>query len=328
MADVDLANVVTLLDLAQETKDGQFIDRAKILSKKLPIFQDAHWEESLMAAAHVFGRDAALAQGDFRDINNGIDSTAGKADQVVEPIALYQDRGVVDEELVRLAAPNGLKFRGRKDDEHIRGGANWLGDKFLYGSRATNVNGVNGFMTRYNSLTVPPLNSTINVLDCGNASAGAVTSVIIIGHGPEKCFFTYPKGGVEKFLKTQDEGRQLVTGANSKEFWAYVTEFYFRWGINVFNEEYFQRLANVGTTTADHVDIDKLVQLANNMPDTENAVVYCNKLAYTQLEVEAKNAGDHILHWVKIDEKAYVLYFKGMPVRKWDSIKNTETVVV
>jgi len=322
MADVDLANVVTLLDLAQETKDGQFIDRAKILSKKLPVFQDAHWEESLMAAAHVFGRDAALAQGDYRDINDGISSTAGKSDQVVEPIALYQDRGVVDEELVRLAAPNQLKFRGRKDDEHIRGGANWLGDKFLYGSRAANVNGVDGFMTRYNLL------ADANVKGCGNADAGAVTSLLMIGWGPDKCFFAYPKGGVEKFLKTQDEGRNLVTGANSKEFWAYVTEFYFRWGICIFNEDYIQRLCNIGTTVADHVDIDLMIRLANNMPDTENAVVYCNKLVYTQLEVAAKNAGDHILHWVKIDDKAYVLYFKGMPVRKWDSIKNTETVVV
>ena len=321
MADVDLANVVTLLDLAQETKNGQFIERAKILTKKLPVFKDAHWEESLMEAAHVFGRDAALASGDYRDINDGIASTTGKSDQVVEPIALYQDRGVIDEELVRLAAPNQLKFRGRKDDEHIRGGANWLGDKFLYGSRATNVNGVDGFCTRYNLLALE------NVENCGDSSAGAVASALILGWGPEKCFFTHPKGGVDKFLKSQDEGRQMVTGANSKEFWAWVTEFYFRWGICVFNENYVQRLANIGTSSANNVDIDKLIILANNMPDTESAVLYCNKLVYGQLEIAAKTFGDHILQWVKIDDKAFVLYFKGMPVRKWDSMKNTEAVV-
>jgi len=328
MATIDLANLITLLDLAQETKNGQFIDRAQILTNKLPIFKDAHWEESLAEAAHTFGRDAALAHGDFRDINDGIDSTAGKADQVVEPIALYQDRGAIDEELVRLAHPNELRFRERKDNEHVRGGANWLGDKFLYGNRATNVNGVDGFQVRYNSLTVAPVNSSINVLTCGSAAANAVTSIYIIGWGPGKAFLIYPKGGVEKFLRAQDEGRHLVTGANSKQLWAYITEFYFRWGIGVFDEEYVQRLANIGTTGANPVDIQKLVQLANNMPDTENAVVYCNKLVYSQLENAAMVAGNaHILNWVKIDDKAYVLYFKGMPVRKWDSIKNTEAVI-
>ncbi|MBA7665184.1 hypothetical protein ES703_73253 [subsurface metagenome] len=72
MADVDLGSVVTLLDLAQETRNGVFIERAKILTKELPIFKDAHWEEGLLEAAHTFGRDAALTHGDYRDINDGI----------------------------------------------------------------------------------------------------------------------------------------------------------------------------------------------------------------------------------------------------------------
>ena len=98
MADVDLAGKVTLLDLAQETQSGggRFVDVAKILTKMVPPFQDAHWEPGNQTGGHLFGRDAYLPNGEMRAVNNGIGSTSGKTDQETEPISLYQDRGTVD----------------------------------------------------------------------------------------------------------------------------------------------------------------------------------------------------------------------------------------
>jgi len=331
-ADVDLAGKVTLLDLAQETLPGgeRFVEVAQILSnnKRTPVFADAHWEEANQATGDIFGRDAYLPNGDMRSINNGIDATSGKTDQLTEPVSLYEDRSIVDQELVAIAEKakpgGGLAFRARKDDAHIRGGAVWIGDKMLYAVRAVaNPNYIDGFATRRATIAGG------NIANNGDASAGAVTSAYLIGWGAEKCALLFPAAGKTEIVKEEDIGKQLVTGANSKQLLAYVTEFYFRWGIRIMDEAYYQRLCNIGTTTANPIDIDKLIELYHNMPDTAGAVLYVNKTGLIQLEQQAKDLGDeHILRWVRLDSGGSVLMFKGdVPVHRWDSIKNTEAVV-
>jgi len=334
MADVDLAGKVTLLDLAQETLPGggRFVDVAKILTKVVPPFQDAHWESGNQTGGHLFGRDAYLPNGAMRAINDGIDATSGKTEQVTEPISLYQDRGIVDEELVRLADAakpgGGVEFRARKDDQHLRGGGVWLGDKFLYGVRAVATpRDIDGFATRRATIAGG------NIADCGDATGSKVTSAYLINWGPDKAAFLYPPMHQLKMVEEVDMDKQLVTGANGKQFWAYITEFYFRFGIMVMDERYYQRLANIGTGASNKIDIDMLIELYHNMDDApggaEGATLYVGKTGYMQLEQECKNLGDHILKWVTIDNKADVLMFKGnVPVKKWSSIKDTEEVVV
>ena len=334
MADVDLTGKVTLLDLAQETQPGggRFVDVAKILTKAVPPFQDAHWEPGNQTGGHLFGRDAYLPNGSMRAINNGIDSTRGATDQITEPISLYQDRAIVDEELIALADAakpgGGVEFRARKDDAHLRGGGVWLGDKFLYGARAVATpRDIDGFSTRR------PTIAAGNIANCGDAEANIVTSAYLINWGPDKASFLYPPMHQLQMVEEKDMGKQLTTGVNSKQFWAYVTEFYFRFGIMVMDERYLQRLCNIGTTTANHIDVDKLIELYHNMDDApggaEGAILYVGKTGYMQLEQECKNLGDHILKWVTINNKADVMMFKGsVPVKKWSSIKDTEAVVV
>lgn len=334
MADVDLAGKVTLLDLAQETlpSGGRFVDIAKILTKVVPPFQDAHWEEGNQTGGHLFGRDAYLPNGDMRSINNGIDATSGKTDQLTEPISLYQDRSIVDEELLVMADQarpgGGAEFRARKDDQHIRGGGVWLGDKFLYGARVVATpNYIDGFATRRATIAGG------NIADCGDATANLVTSAYLINWGPGKVSFLYPPKNKTATVTEVDKGPRLVTGANAKQLWAYITEFYFRFGIMIEDERHYQRLCNIGTTTANKIDVDKLIELYHNMDDTpdgaEGAILYVGKTGYMQLEQEAKALGEHILRWVKLDSGASVLYFKGnIPVKKWTSIKDTEAVVV
>lgn len=320
MAD-DLGAHVSLLDLANETHERGFIDVAKILTHKLPVFGDAHMSEGNMLAADKFGRDAELAQGEVRDINDGIDATKGSTDQITERITLYQSRNVIDEEIVRLS-PSPLEFRYRKDNSHVRGNANDLGDKFLYDKQSVaHPNYIDGFQPRYNTLSLE------NVYDNGDASGGAVTSAYIFGWGAEKVSFLYPRNGKTQIVERKDMGLQLITGKNSKQLWAWVTEFYFRYGLKIMDNRYVQRIANIGTSTANHIDIDLLIEARNNLPDTEGAVMYVNAKVYTQMCIEAKNKGEHLLRWIKIDGKPDVLAFQEMPIRKWDSIKNTEAVV-
>jgi hypothetical protein len=239
-ADVDLAGKVTLLDLAQETLPGgeRFLEIAQILTKakRVPVFQDAHWEEALMATGDMFGREAYLPNGDYRAINDGLDATSGKTDQLTEPVSLYEDRGIVDCELVRIADKakpgGGLEFRARKDNAHLRGGAIWLGDKMLYGSRSVATPlGIDGLMSRRAKLGD-------NCIDNGDASAGAVTSALLAGWGADKVCFLYPAAGKTEMVTEEDGGKQLVIGANSKQLWAYVTEFYFRYGMRLMDEAY------------------------------------------------------------------------------------------
>lgn len=330
-ADVDLAGKVTLLDLAQETLPGgqRFLEIAQILTRatRVPVFKDAHWEEALMATGDMFGREAHLPNGDYRAINDGIDATSGKTDQLTEPVSLYEDRGIVDCELVRIAEKakpgGGLEFRARKDDAHLRGGAIWLGDKMLYGSRSVATPlGIDGMISRRAKLGA-------NCIDNGGTAGGSLMSALLVGWGAEKFSFLYPAAGKTELVTEEDGGKQLVLGANSKQLWAYVTEFYFRYGMREMDPAYLQRLANIGIGTAYPIDIDKLIEMYHNLPDSQGAVLYVRKEGFIQLEQQAKDIGDeHILRWVKLDSGGSVLMFKGdVPVHRWDSLRNNEAQV-
>lgn len=321
-----MAGELTLMDLAEETKDKRFVNVAKVLTKKVPPIEDAIWIEGFDLTSHTHGRDASLPSGNYRAINDGIDASKGQTKQIVEPIGLYEDRSQVDVYLTKIA-PDPLEFRSRRDDQHLRGGAVWLGTKFLTGVRdATTPGGVNGFQTRRASLglTAP---SGQSIIWNNGGSGGSHTSIWLVQWGEDGVFFTYPKNSKTAGIEEEDLGKQLVTGANSKQMVAYVTEFTYNYGICVANDRSLVRVCNIGTSTTNNVDIDVLIKAILNMRDQgEGSVMYLNATAYAQLEIAAKNMGEHVLRWIKVED-TWVQYFKNTKVKIWESITDTETEV-
>lgn len=322
-----MAGELNLMDLAQETKDKRFVEVAKILTKKIPVLEDAIWVEAFDLVSHTFGRDAALPSGDFRSINNGIDPSKGETKQITEPIGLYEDRSQVDAYLVKIA-PSPLEFRARRDDQHMRGGAVFLGTKFLTGDRETTPNGVTGFQSRRASLGLTDA-AGVPIIWNNGGSGGSHTSIWLVQWGEDGVFFAYPKNskmaGIEEDPLPQPI---LVTGENAKQLLAWVTEFTYNYGICVANDRSLVRVCNIGTAAENNVDIDVLIKAILNMRDQgDGAVMYLNATAYAQLEIAAKNMGEHILRWVKVGDGAYVQYFKNVKIKIWESITNTEDEV-
>jgi len=320
-----MAGELTIQDLAEETKDKRFIKVAKVLTKKIPPLEDAIFVEGFDLTSHTFGQDAALPSGDFRAINDGIDASKGATKQIVEPIGLYEDRSQVDRYLTKIA-PNPLEFRARRDDQHLRGGAVKLGTAFLTGDRASTPKGVTGFQPRRAALGLTAPSGQPIIWDNGD-TGDSDTSIWLVQWGEDGVFFTYPKNSKTAGIEEEDLGLQLVAGANTKDMVAYVTEFTYNYGICVANPRSLVRVCNIGTDGENGVDIDVLIKAILNMRDQgEGAVIYLNTTSYAQFEIAAKNMGEHVLRWIKVND-TWVQMFKNAKVKIWESIPDTETTV-
>jgi len=318
-----IADQLTLVELAKRTNNKKMLAIAEVLDKKVPMLRDAVWVEANQLTGHVINQRTYLPTGSFRQVNKGVPKSASQTKQITESIGLIEDRSEVDEYLIDLA-PNPKEFRYDEDIAHVEGLAQTMGDAVLYKSLAAEPLAFDGFQVRYNAL------SKANVWDCGDATGDSVTSAYLMQWGKRKVHFVYPRNAMNDFIKMIDLGKMLVEdGVDSGyKFVAFVTQFKFNMGIAVWDDRCIQRIANIGTTTANHFDIDLGIKALNEMPNEgQGAVMYVNSTVKSQLEIAAKNGADSILRWVKVDGIGDVLYFKNAPIRVHEKIKNTEAVV-
>jgi hypothetical protein len=70
-----------------------------------------------------------------------------------------------------------------------------------------------------------------------------------------------------------------------------------------------------------------MIQIQNNFKGSERVYAYCNETVYTQLQILAKDKGN--VQWTSNDPFGRPQFeFLGMPIRRADSITNTEGLLV
>lgn len=323
MAATDLGSYTTLLELKNaHAPDGNMAKIIDILWKRNSILRDAAWVEANDLTSHVFGQTVSEPSGSFGVINRGVAYEDGVTKQVREPIGMLESYARIDERLLKKAR-NKEQFRSQRNALAIKGLDKTFHSKFLYGSLATEPEGVDGVGTRIDSTTDWP-NST----KLAGGSGSDTTSIWVVKWGEEGVFLTYPRGDkAQTMIEEEDLGRQLIhdtTGA----YTAWVTHFMINFGICIADPKAIQRIANVETTgTTNIFDEDHLIEVMNRMPDTENAVIYVNETIKTQMDIALKDKTNVNF---TIDEawgRKGVLHFKGVPVRMVDAILNTETAI-
>ena len=314
---------LTLVDLAKRTNNKDMLPIAEVLEKKMPMLKDGPWVEANQLTGHVHARRVYLPTGEFRSVNQGVAKSITQVGQFTEHIGLLEDRSEVDEFLIDLA-PAPKQFRYDEDIGHVEGLGQTMADTLLYASLAATPLRFDGIATRYGLL------ANANVWGNGDATGASVTSAYIIQWGNTKVHFIYPRNKRETFVQMIDKGLLLVEDGitTGDKFWAWVTQFKMNMGLVINDLRCIQRIANIGTTTANHFDPDLGIKAINNMVDGgEGAIMYVNATVLSQLEITAKNAPG-IVRWIKTEKDGDVLMFKNVPVKLFEKIKDTETVLV
>lgn len=273
--------------------------------------------------AHVGTQRTYLPSGTLRRVNRGSVPTASATKQISEPICRLEALSDIDEALIDIA-PNKQEARAQEDRAFIEGLGINFGDYMIYGSLATDPEGINGFATKYASST-----ATANVI-LANGSGDDTTSLWIVEWGPTKVHCTYPRNS-QGGLRYVDHGKQRVADAETTTgyYYAYESQFVWEFGVFVHDDRCIQRIANIETSGDDNtLDDNDIIEALNKMPTAggSGARIYVNRTLKTQLEIMAKDK-NNVNYAPAQAFGAPVVMFRGVPVRLEETILNTETAI-
>jgi hypothetical protein len=313
-------NKLGLVELSNRAHNKELLDLVSELTKDLPVLQDAPFFEANGETFHKHTKFITVPVASGRGMYEGVTPTGAQTKPNIEHLAWIEDHVNIDEQEIRLA-PNPQQFRFDEDMAHMEGMRQKFGTMFLYGNHATTLTDVNGLATRYNAL------ADANVWDNGGAGSD-VTSLWFIKWGKTGVFCVYPRNSKTMGIERNDMGKQLITPELGKQYFAFVTQFIFNFGLVVRDDRCVQRIANIETSISGGVnliDVDLMIQAKNKMPSLDGVVAYCNDTVLSQLEIAAKDKPNVI--WPTTDAFGKrVLTFFGIPIRKFDSITLEDAV--
>jgi len=318
-----------LLTAARMTHNQEIIDVAEVLNETNEIVQDAHYERGNDNTSHVASRRTALPTTTWVKVGNGWTATTALLQQVRETMGMMKSRYQCPQDVMRLQ-PNPGKYRQQQERPHIEGMSQEFANTLFYGGLDPTTGSYSpvpeefdGLAARYTSLGTT---DTAYVAANGDTSASDDTSIWLIQWGPGKVYLIYPRNGSTAGLRKEDKGLQLVTGDNSQQLWAYITEFAWDVGLCVEDTRCIKRVANISSASGDAwtLNEDRIIEARNNFKAGGGMIyMYCNEAVFTQLDILSKDKTN--VRWTENNPFGRPqMYFRDMPVRRCDAIRNDE----
>jgi hypothetical protein len=333
MSALDLGSNLTLAELIRRQEpNGELAELVDVISKEMPILQDAKWQECNNVTSHNAPQIVARPTGAERGYNMGVSSEAATTQVISEPTCMLDGISVVDAKLVEHNGGS-MAARLQEDTEFFKGMCETFHSRFFNGNRAANplqINGLN-YRSDYNTIGT-------QVVDNSGGAASATankTSMWFVQWGRKKVNLIYPKndapGGSQYGVKMEDYGKDIVTDGAGGKFPAWRTYFEFHFGLFIYDYRCVVRLANISTSNIDGVDdigfdenkmIEAYMRLKYNK---QGVVIYANETLLTQM-------------WQRVSQKSNVYFtedkdpfgtpmvrFMGCPIREVDSTMLTNT---
>jgi hypothetical protein len=265
-------------------------------------------------------------------LNTGVPTTKSLTKQVEFTCGLMEDRGEVDEELVKLAA-DPATFRLTENAAHIEGIAQEGATKIIYGNQKTAPQEITGLAAYYSD---PTAASGANMINAGGTGDDN-TSMYLVVWGERTIHGLFPKG-TKAGVEHNDKGLEPVKDADSNTFYAWVDQFKQYLGLAVRDWRYASRICNIDVsallTAGDASDssanlLKFMIQAKNKIPNLKagKAAFYCDKEVKTALDIKAFNKVSSQLTFQELENGDVITKFQGIPIRRVDALLNTESKI-
>lgn len=322
----------TLVDVAKVTDpDGSIADIAEMMNETNEVLDDLPFLEGNLPTGHLHTIRAGLPTPTWRKMYGGVQPTKSRSVQVTDSCGNLEDYAEVDAAIAELNG-NTAEFRLSEDAAHIEGMSQELADTIFYGNEGTDPAAFTGLAPRYNSLSAA---NGDNIIDAFSGSGGDLTSIWLCVWGPQTGFGIYPKGS-KAGLSMTDKGLVTIENADGSNgrMEAYRTHYKQQVGLTIRDWKYFARIANIDvselTTLANTKNlITWMVQAAERIPHfgRGRACFYVNRNIREKLRLGIIEKVSSNLSWESVAGKR-VMTFDDIPVRRVDSLLNTEDRVV
>ena len=329
---------LTLADWAKRTDpDGRVPVVAELLSQTNEILDDAVFKEGNLPTGERVVIRTGLPTVYWRALNQGIPNSKSTTAQVDEACGMLEARSEVDKDLAMLNG-NTAQFRLSEDTAFLEAMNQTQATTMFYGNPATEPKSFLGLAGRYSTLT-----GTIgaNVITAGGTGSDN-TSVFLVCWGDNTVYCPFPKGSKAGLIH-EDLGEQTVYDSSNR-MQAYATRYQWKNGLVVKDWRYVVRIPNIdvsdligqtGTqaSTAATNLIKLMARAIYRIPNMTmgRCAFYMNRTVHSGMALAALDKSSAVLNinqgLTQFGQPHSWLTFLGVPLRKVDSLINSEALV-
>lgn len=320
----------TLLDVTKRLDPKGNIDMiAELLAETNEVLDDMTWVEGNLPTGHRTTVRSGLPEATWRKLNYGVQPSKSRTLQITDNCGMLEAYAEIDKALADLNG-NSAAFRLSEDRAFIEGMNQEMASTLFYGNEGTEPEAFTGIAPRFNSKTAE---NASNLIDGGGVAGQAdCSSIYLVVWGPNTVHGIYPKGS-KAGLYVEDKGQETLTDAAGGRFEGYRTHYKWDCGLTVRDWRYLARIHSVDVSTltknaASGSDlIDLMTQAAEIIPSLGmgRPVFYCSRTIRSFLRRQIVNkVASSTLSMDDVGGKQVVM-FDGIPVKRCDSIINSES---
>ncbi|OEU66731.1 MAG: hypothetical protein BA863_12390 [Desulfovibrio sp. S3730MH75] len=314
-------NALTLADWSSRLgASGEATSIVEALSQTNEILVDAAWVEGNLPTGHRTTVRTDLPIVSWRKLNYGIKPSKSRTKQIDDSCGMLESYAEIDKALSDLNGDSST-FRTSEERAFLEAMNKEFADTFVYGDTALEPEKYLGLSARFGSLDHE------NVVNFGGTGDNC-TSIWVVCWSDQTVHFTFPKGSAGG-LSHKDLGEVTLEDTNGGKYQGLRTHFKWTPGLVVRDWRYVMRIASIDTTNFGTESLrHALIEAMNKIPNTNmgKTVIYCNQTVKTQLDIEASDKNNVMLKTENWEGKP-VTTFWGCPIRRVDSILNTESAV-
>lgn len=303
--------------------DGNIATIAEIMSEVNPILEDAVVVEANGPVSHRTTVRSGLPSGAWRRLNYGVPVEKGQTKQVTDTIGMLETYGEVDKDLAELNG-NSAAWRIGEERAFIEGLAQTMSDTMVYGNTDTDPEKFLGLTYRYDDTSA---DNGRMIVPSGGAGADQ-TSIWGVVWDQNSCHMTFPKGS-SAGLQFEDLGQKTIDGPVANTYFeGYRTHYQWKAGMVVRDWRQVARVQVDTSAIASATILDDMADAFNQIerPGAGRLVWYANRTVKAALDKEAMNKDNMALKMQEQDNGGPVTMFWGSPIKRLDSILNTESL--
>lgn len=312
--------------------DGSAASIIELLKEHNEILDDITYLEGNETDGHRVTVQTGLPSGIWRAYNQGIPSSKATTAQVKEVSAQRAQRLAVDVDLANKQG-NREQFLLFQTNSHIQKLMQDVVEALFYSNAELQPGQPMGLAPRYSDLGAANADM---IIDAGGTTAGALSSIWLVGWGPEATFGFYPKGS-QSGIRRDDLDDDEELDADGNPYLAHRRVFKWDIGYAVADWRYTGRICNIPadiSVNPDPEDLDNLIiqmtRLSERVADLTTPVRfawYMPQRTREAIRIQAMHTKNLRFGYEEISGRR-VLTFDGMPVRRVDRLLLTEDRVV
>lgn len=322
----------TLINIAQRLNPNEDVDTiVEALREQNEVLEDMSWRHGNQTGGHITTVRTGLSEPTFRKFYGTVQPTKTTTAQITATCGMLEDYSEVDAAQVELET-DPAAFRLSEDIGKLQGFGNKVSRYVFYGNEGTEPEAFTGFSTLFNAKAGQENGDNIILGD--GAGADECTSIWLVVWGENAAGSgIVPKRGTAGWQMT-DKGKQTKETSTGM-YEVYRTHYRWDVGLCVRDWRYVVRIANIKVSAlvkdaATGSDLPDLISQALELPPSLSAgrpAIYCNRKIKSFLRRQIKfGVKDSTLTMEQIAGK-HVMAIDGVPVRRVDSILNTESVI-